>query len=463
MIKKIAFVCLMFFGTAIVAGTGKCFAEEATNGLVAWWKFDEGSGTVAHDSVGDNDGTIYGATWTGGKINGALSFDGVDDYIDVGDESSLNFGATDSFSIAVWVKSGTNEQAQIVSKRRFDDDGYGCEGYCFKIHQNKLYFAIEDADGHAPDIFGETVVTKNEWHRVAAVRDVSTGKLYLYLDGKLDAKPVSDSTTSTLSSSQSFWIGRLSYYDLYFDGVIDDVRIYNYALYQSKDWPKSTINGAIVDYNDGNTVAITAGNGECNGHYWEITSTMLHDMASLTTAEGYHYVYIDDSNSDYPVPTIIDSTAEPAWSDSKLGWYRGNNRCIGVVWNPSGSATITSFTVNRDLKYYVGGVIKELLINGSPDGQWHTLEATAYLPVNAIGAFLHSDNSDANGYKVNVCLKPYEALSDWSPIMFKASKYVWAAEWLSIKRGASRNLAWAGFDWNDNCFCVRLVGYEIER
>jgi hypothetical protein len=36
--------------------------------LVSWWKFDEGSGTTAYDSAGDNDGTIYGATWTTGQI-----------------------------------------------------------------------------------------------------------------------------------------------------------------------------------------------------------------------------------------------------------------------------------------------------------------------------------------------------------------------------------------------------------
>lgn len=41
----------------------------------------EGTGTIAYDSVGGNDGTIHGATWTTGQVNGALSFDGVDDYI----------------------------------------------------------------------------------------------------------------------------------------------------------------------------------------------------------------------------------------------------------------------------------------------------------------------------------------------------------------------------------------------
>ena len=58
-----------------------------THGLVGYWKFDEGSGTTASDSSGyGNTGTLStGASapgWTTGKVGGALSFDGVDDYVD---------------------------------------------------------------------------------------------------------------------------------------------------------------------------------------------------------------------------------------------------------------------------------------------------------------------------------------------------------------------------------------------
>jgi hypothetical protein len=48
--------------------------------LVSLWKFDEGSGGTAYDSASDNDGTIYGASWTTGQIGGALDFDGSNDY-----------------------------------------------------------------------------------------------------------------------------------------------------------------------------------------------------------------------------------------------------------------------------------------------------------------------------------------------------------------------------------------------
>ena len=75
-----------------------------TAGLIAHWKLDEGSGAVAYDSAGTNDGTlINGPTWTTGIIDGALDFDGVDDYVDVGNDSSLM--TTGDLTIIAWIKA----------------------------------------------------------------------------------------------------------------------------------------------------------------------------------------------------------------------------------------------------------------------------------------------------------------------------------------------------------------------
>src|SRR5208337_1034898 len=59
--------------------------------FVSYWEFNEGSGTIATDSVGTNNGTISGgATWTSGVVGNALSFDGVNDYIQVPNAPALN-------------------------------------------------------------------------------------------------------------------------------------------------------------------------------------------------------------------------------------------------------------------------------------------------------------------------------------------------------------------------------------
>jgi len=122
----------------------------------------------------------------------------------------------------------------IALKMRVSGDGTFYEGYAIGPSQDKLHFWIEDTSGHNTQMLGNTSVNDNQWHHFAAVRDVSSDKLYLYLDGNLDATPVTDITTGSLANSQSFWIGRCPYYGGYFGGGIDDLRIYNQALSQSE-------------------------------------------------------------------------------------------------------------------------------------------------------------------------------------------------------------------------------------
>ena len=224
--------------------------------------------------------------------------------------------------------------------------------------------------------------------------------------------------------------------------------------------PKGVIHQAYVDYNDSDTINIAAGYGECNGHYWEITSTLSHDMNSLASGEDYHYIYIDDVNSLYPTPTFYDSTVEPAWSDLQLGWYNGNDRCIGVVWSPAGSATIMKFHTNSDLKYITDGEIKRVVDNGNPTGSGIIVEATAYTPVNAIAAYVEAWNSDTDYCYVAA----YSADNPWSYL--RATSYsgtAYAVGWLQFKRGDSRDLMWNGEDNDDDYFKLRIEGFQIER
>ena len=81
------------------------FGQVYPDGMVSYWKFDEGSGTIATDSVGTNDGTLTtGPVWSSGQVDGALSFDGIDDRITIPDSESFNLGA-DDFTIETWFKS----------------------------------------------------------------------------------------------------------------------------------------------------------------------------------------------------------------------------------------------------------------------------------------------------------------------------------------------------------------------
>jgi hypothetical protein len=90
-------VALMLAGTAM--------GEISIDGLVGEWHFDEGSGNIAKDSSGNNnDGIIHGAEFDDGKFGKALSFDGVDDYVERSYDPDFTPG-NDSWTIALWVKA----------------------------------------------------------------------------------------------------------------------------------------------------------------------------------------------------------------------------------------------------------------------------------------------------------------------------------------------------------------------
>ena len=75
----------VLFAIAVLSIIPAGVQAQSDEGLVGKWNFDEGAGSVVGDSSGNgNDGVIRGATWVKGKYGGALSFDGVDDYVTVG-------------------------------------------------------------------------------------------------------------------------------------------------------------------------------------------------------------------------------------------------------------------------------------------------------------------------------------------------------------------------------------------
>ena len=109
-------VVLTLSGSTLVAGVNQ--------GLISHWKFDEGAGSIAYDSAGTNDGTIYGATWATGQFGGALSFDGTDDCVDIPDADVFDFGNGD-LTICVWYKTNDTVDRHgpfLIDFRQNDND-----------------------------------------------------------------------------------------------------------------------------------------------------------------------------------------------------------------------------------------------------------------------------------------------------------------------------------------------------
>ena len=135
-------------------------------GLVGLWHFDEGNGTTAADSSDyGNDGTIHGATWTTGKPGSALKFDGNDDYVDCGNDPSLDID--EEITIMAWVKPNSTNVLQIIAgKSRLTS---GPKEWGIFIYLTKFYTKM--ANGTANEhINSDSTYTAGNWYHVAAIR-----------------------------------------------------------------------------------------------------------------------------------------------------------------------------------------------------------------------------------------------------------------------------------------------------
>jgi hypothetical protein len=206
--------------------SGSTVRADLNAGLISHWRFDEGTGSVVNDSAGTNDGTIYGAAWTSGIIGGALDFDGMDDYVGVPDDNSMDFASGVDFSISVWVRSFSTKPESILQKfRSIENAGYAVSistlGAYFKTHN---YHDVGEITASHPGQYND-----GTWHHFAGVRNQTTGKIYLYVDG-LEAGSA-DEQERSLANSANLLLGIDYRMDRgFFTGTIDDVRIYDRAL-----------------------------------------------------------------------------------------------------------------------------------------------------------------------------------------------------------------------------------------
>jgi hypothetical protein len=202
-------------------------AVAPSSGLVAYWSFDDGSGSTAADgSGGGRTGTLtYGPTWAASascKVGGCVSLDGVDDYVKVADATALRL--TGDVTVSAWIKpAGLGGKRSVVSKRYEFELGH--------IHDTALHPLKWTHKGSGGSVVSGDLASSTEagaWQHVVLVRDAASRRMRGYKDG---APALSGSyTVDPGTSSYNVNIGRNPSGAQHFRGLIDEVRIYDRVL-----------------------------------------------------------------------------------------------------------------------------------------------------------------------------------------------------------------------------------------
>jgi len=205
----------------VLASATATIALASPPGLVGAYPFDEGAGASTADLSGfSNFGVVQGAVWTGGgKFGGALAFNGTSARVVVADAGSLDLGA--GMTLEAWVQPTVAPSGWSTIVHKETDAYYLAAGSVLNVPAGGGTLGTGDVNAYAA-----SSLPANIWTHLAVTYDGAA--LRLYVNG---AQASSQAATGALvSSSGPLSIGGNGPYGEYFNGRIDEVRIYNRAL-----------------------------------------------------------------------------------------------------------------------------------------------------------------------------------------------------------------------------------------
>jgi hypothetical protein len=225
-------------GTAVVRGGSSGVRDMAGNpmagdftwsftmaspgsGLIAAYGFEEGAGTLAGDTSGyANHGTISGAAWqSAGRFGKALEFDGIGDWVTVPDAASLDL--TSGMTLEAWVYPTAASDGTVITK-----ESAGGLVYALYSYDNTPLPVAYLNVGSYWSAAGTTALPLTSWSHLAATYDGAT--LRLFVNGALVSSRLV--ANSILTSAGALRIGGNGLWGEFFQGRIDEVRLYNRAL-----------------------------------------------------------------------------------------------------------------------------------------------------------------------------------------------------------------------------------------
>jgi len=206
------------------------FVEPGYSGPISYWKLDEAGGTTATDSVGTNDGTIYGAQWTTGQVGGASNFDGLNDYVRIPGNVALT--NLNKITLEAWIYPRQDSHWHILDKGDGDKRIYA-EGTSLTLDGRVRYTG---SDAFVRSVSNTVVL--NAWQHVALTWSRADNTTRLYHNGlEVNYSVKTVGSGSPLYDTSHPWtiaargaLGPVTF----FDGLIDEAAIYDQVLSADK-------------------------------------------------------------------------------------------------------------------------------------------------------------------------------------------------------------------------------------
>ncbi|MFH0924236.1 MAG: DUF2341 domain-containing protein [bacterium] len=213
------------------------------SGLMGYWEFEEGSGTMTVDTSGNgNTGTlINGPTWiANGKVGKCLSLDGTNDYVSCGKLPNIN--VAESYSLSLWANltrignpnsNCGDGRATLIAKK---ESYYGPTLNVYGSTSKASFVHSYEDHSSTKNVSYPSEVILNKWMFFTIVYNKALSRISLYLDGNLVAN--TDTTgisfEPALNGALRIGFGDANCSNTYSQGLIDSVRIYNRPLSDSE-------------------------------------------------------------------------------------------------------------------------------------------------------------------------------------------------------------------------------------
>lgn len=201
--------------------------------LVAHWPMNDASGTSVADASGNGrTGTATGTpTWGTGRFGGCLNFDGVDDYVSVADHASLNFGASQDFTVSLWLNTTTTASAGLwpLAIGKIDVTSH----FALILDESvdvpgEWYWQLKSASVKY-SCTSTTTLRDGSWHHIVGQREGTTSRVFR--DNVQVGTITNAGVSGSLSNTTALEMGRYSAADPQrYTGALDDIRIYSRAL-----------------------------------------------------------------------------------------------------------------------------------------------------------------------------------------------------------------------------------------